>query len=157
MEQSQMAEVYDRWKNTVYRTALAYCRSIQDAEDITHDVFLIRFTRAPELPDENAEKAWLLRVTVNRCKNLLKSFHRSKSVPLDEALHVCETAEEHAVFDAVQELPAKYRLVVHLYYYEGYSVGEIAKITRRSETAVQTQLYRARKLLRTALGEEFEP
>lgn len=157
MDQAQMAVIYDRWKNTVYRTALAYCRSVQDAEDITHDVFLTRFTDAPDLPDDEAEKAWLLRVTVNRCKNLLKSFHRSKSVPLEEALHVCETPQEHAVLDAVSALPAKYRVIVHLYYYEGYSVKEVGEITKRSETAVQTQLARARKLLRKSLGEEFEP
>ena len=66
------------------------------------------------------------------------------------------TDSEHQVWDAVNALPEKYRLVIHLYYYEGYSVAEIGTITGRSETAVQTQLYRARKLLKNKLGEELE-
>ncbi|HAM69339.1 MAG TPA: RNA polymerase subunit sigma-24 [Ruminococcus sp.] len=156
MDYEQMAAVYDRMKNTVYRTALAYCRNVQDAEDITHDVFLARFEHEAPFPDDEAEKAWLLRVTVNRCKNLLKSFRRRFTVPLEDAGEVCVTDSEHQVWDAVNALPEKYRLVIHLYYYEGYSVAEIGTITGRSETAVQTQLYRARKLLKNKLGEELE-
>jgi RNA polymerase sigma-70 factor (ECF subfamily) len=98
----------------------------------------------------------MLRVTVNRCKNLLKSFRRRFSVPLEDAAEVCVTEPEHLVWDAVNALPKNYRLVIHLYYYEGYSVSEVGKITGRSETAVQTQLYRARKLLKKQLGEELE-
>ena len=157
MEQTQMAAIYDRMKNTIYRTALAYCRNIQDAEDITHDVFLIRFRHEAPFPDAEAEKAWMLRVTVNRCKNLLKSFRRRFTVPLEDAAEVCVTEDEHTLWDAVNALPAHYRLVIHLYYYEGYSVREIGEITGKSETAVQTQLFRARKLLKKALGEEIEP
>lgn len=157
MDQAQMAAVYDRMKDTVYRVALSYCRNVEDAEDITHDVFLARFAHDAPFPDNEAEKAWMLRVTVNRCKNLLKSFRRKFSVPLDDAAQVCNTQPERDIWDAVNALPANYRLVIHLYYYEGYSVREIGKITGRSETAVQTQLYRARKLLKDKLGEEIEP
>ena len=155
MEQAQMITIYERMKNTIYRTALAFCRNVQDAEDITHDVFLIRFRHEAPFPDAEAEKAWMLRVTVNRCKNLLKSFRRRFTVPLEDAAEVCVTEDEHTLWDAVNALPAHYRLVIHLYYYEGYSVREIGGITGRSETAVQTQLFRARKLLRKALGEEI--
>ena len=157
MDQAQMAAVYDRMKDTVYRVALAYCRNIQDAEDITQDVFLARFQHDAPFPDAEAEKAWLLRVTVNRCKNLLKSFRRRFTVPLEDAALVCRTQPEHDIWEAVNALPAKYRLVIHLYYYEGYTVREIGKITGRSETAVQTQLYRARRLLKSKLGEEIAP
>ena len=157
MDQAQMAAVYDRMKDTVYRVALSYCRNVQDAEDITHDVFLARFKHDAPFPDDEAEKAWMLRVTVNRCKNLLKSFRRRFTVPLEDAAQVCQTQAEHDIWDAVNALPANYRLVIHLYYYEGYTVREIGKIAGRSETAVQTQLYRARKLLKQKLGEEIEP
>ena len=156
MDTAQMEAVYDRMKNTVYRVALAYCRNVQDAEDITHDVFLARFRHEAPFPDDETEKAWMLRVTVNRCKNLLKSFRRRFTVPLDDAAQVCVTQPETDIWEAVNSLPPKYRLVIHLYYYEGYSVSEIGNITGRSETAVQTQLYRARKLLRSKLGEELE-
>ena len=156
MEQKEMAAIYDRMKNTVYRTALSYCRNVQDAEDITHDVFLARFRHEDPFPNAELEKAWLLRVTINKCKNLLKSFRRRFTVPLDDAAHVCVTQDEHAVWDAVNALPAKYRIVIHLYYYEGYSVREIGTITDTSESAVQTQLYSARKMLKKTLGEELE-
>ena len=156
MEQTEMAAVYQRWKNVVYKAAMAYCRNVQDAEDITHDVFLKRFQHAAAFPEDEAEKAWLLRVTINECKNLLKSFRRKHSVSLEEAEQICVTPQEHTVFDAVNALPAAYRIAVHLFYYEGYSTKEIAEITRRSDAAVRKQLQRAREMLKTALGEGFE-
>lgn len=157
METSKMAEIYDKYKNTVYRTAFAYCRNTADAEDITQEVFIKHFQRNRDFPDEQAEKAWLIRVTANRCKDLFKSFrYRNCTVPLDEVNLIYETPEESDVYHAVMELPAKYRLVIHLYYYEEYSVKEIGGIIGKSETAVQTQLYRARNLLRKALGKELK-
>lgn len=152
-----MAEIYDKYKNTVYRTAFAYCRNTTDAEDITQEVFIKHFQRNRDFSDEQAEKAWLIRVTANRCKDLFKSFrYRNCTVPLDEVNLIYETPEESVVYHAVMELPAKYRLVIHLYYYEEYSVKEIGGIIGKSETAVQTQLYRARNLLRKALGKELK-
>lgn len=152
-----MAEIYDKYKNTVYRTAFAYCRNTADAEDITQEVFIKHFQRDKNFPDEESEKAWLIRVTANRCKDLFKSFrYRNCTVPLDEVNLIYETPEESDVYHAVMELPAKYRLVIHLYYYEEYSVKEIGGIIGKSETAVQTQLYRARNLLRKALGKELK-
>lgn len=152
-----MAEIYDKYKNTVYRTAFAYCRNTADAEDITQEVFIRHFQRNRDFPDEQEEKAWLIRVTANRCKDLFKSFrYRNCTIPLDEVNLIYETPEESDVYHAVMELPAKYRLVIHLYYYEEYSVKEIGGIIGKSETAVQTQLYRARNLLRKALGKELK-
>lgn len=156
MERAQMAAVYDKFKQTVYRTALAYCKNVQDAEDITHDVFLARFQEKKEFPDSESEKAWLLRVTINHCKNLLRSYRRKNSVPLTEAEHVAAaemSPEERAVLDAVAALPEKYRIVIHLFYYEGYQTAEIAQITQKGEAAVRNQLQRGRELLKKALGE----
>ena len=156
MERAEMAAVYQKWKNTVYRTALAYCRNTQDAEDITHDVFLARFAETRDFPDQEAEKAWMLRVTVNHCKNLLKSFRRKTSVPLTEAEQIPAASmspEERAVLDAVAALPDKYRIIVHLFYYEGYSTREISQITNTGEAAVRKQMQRARELLKKELGE----
>ena len=94
-------------------------------------------------------------MTVNLAKDLLRSFRYRFSVPLDDADMTFELEEESEVWHAVMNLPAKYRSVIHLYYYEGYSAAEVAQLTDSTETAVQTQLYRARKLLKQALGEEF--
>ncbi len=152
-----MGVLYDKFSGTVYRVALSYCRNVQDAEDVMQDVFLKRFSLSRSFPDDMQEKAWLIRMTVNRCKNLLKAIRRRNAVPLEDAASLCVTEEESGIWEAVAALPVKYRLVIRLYYGEGYSVKEIAAMLRRSETAVQTQLYRARELLRDILGEEVTP
>ncbi len=157
MNREKMAAIYDKYHSAVYRVALSYCRNVQDAEDITQDVFLKRFTLDRIFPDEGQEKAWLIRMTVNRCKNLLKAIKRRNAVPLDDAKELCITQEETDIWEAVAALPPKYRLCVQLFYGEGYAVAEIAAMTNQSETAVQTQLYRARKLLKDILGEEVTP
>ena len=150
-----MERIYDTYHESVYRLAFAYCKNRADAEDITSEVFLKRFSVKKTFESASHETAWMMRVTVNLSKDLLRSFRFRFTVPLDDTVLIFETPEESEVYRAVMDLPAKYRSVIHLYYYEGYSVAEIAKIIGRSETAVQTQLYRARKLLKTALGEEL--
>lgn len=158
MNDVQMALIYDKYSSAVYRAAFAYCRNSADAEDITQETFIKRFQTDVSFPDDKAEKAWLMKVAANKCRDMFRSARYRyfyNSVPLDEANLVYETPEESAVYHAVMELSPKYRLVIHLYYYEGYSVAETAKIIGRSETAVQTQLYRARKLLKESLGKEM--
>ena len=151
-----MERIYDKYHNSVYRLAFAYCKNHADAEDITSEVFLKRFACRKEFENERHETSWMMNVTVNQAKDLLRSIRYRFSVPLEEAALCCETPEEHDVAHAVMELPAKYRSVIHLFYYESYSTAEIAEITGRSETAVRTQLFRARKLLKEMLGEELE-
>ena len=155
VDAQEMERIYDKYHASVYRLAFAYCKNRADAEDITSEVFLKRFACKKEFESERHETGWIMRVTINQAKDLLRSIRYRFSVPLEEAELCCETPEEHDVYHAVMELPAKYRSVIHLFYYEGYSTAEIAAITGRSETAVRTQLSRARKLLKTALGEEF--
>lgn len=155
MTQQTMEAIYEKYHLPVFRLAFAYCKNRADAEDITSDVFLKRFEADPVFTDERHETAWMMRVTVNCAKDLLRSFRYRFSVPLDDANLAYESPEESSVYHAVMELPAKYRAVIHLYYFEGYSVAEIAGMTGKSQTAVQTQLYRARKMLKGELGEEL--
>lgn len=153
-----MALIYDKYSSAVYRATFAYCKNSADAEDIVQETFIKRFRTDIDFPDDKAEKAWLMKVAANKCRDMFRSARYRyfyNSVPLDEAELVYETPEESAVYHAVMELPPKYRIVIHLYYYEGYTVTETAKIIGKSETAVQTQLYRARKLLKKTLGEEM--
>ena len=108
---------------------------------------------------ENDEhlKAWLIRVTINRCKDIFRSFRFRNIVSLDNANHLSyEIPDENKVYNAVMSLPEKYRIIIHLFYYEEYSTREIAGITRRSESAVRTQLHRGRELLKKILGKEFQ-
>ena len=150
-----MEEIYRRYHASVYRLAYAYCKNREEAEDLTSEVFLKRFAYEKPFENQTHETAWIMRVTVNLAKDLLRSFRYRFSVPLDDADMTFELEEESEVWHAVMNLPAKYRSVIHLYYYEGYSAAEVAQLTDSTETAVQTQLYRARKLLKQALGEEF--
>lgn len=154
-----MAEIYDKFSGAVYRIAFMYCKNKADAEDITQETFIKRFTADVTFPDDKSEKAWLLRVAANKCRDMFRSaryrFMRS-AVPIEEAGLVYESPEESLVFHAVMELPPKYRLVIHLFYYEGYSAAEIGRMTECSESTVQTRLYRARNMLKKSLGEELE-
>lgn len=156
MNAGELAECYETYKNTIYRMAYACLRNTADAEDIVQETFLKRFRYEKTFASAESEKAWLLRVAVNGCKDLLKCAYRRYNVPLDEAvMQLCVTPEEHAVTEAVLNLPDIYRLPVHLFYFEGYDTGEIGKILGVSQTAVRTRLHRARAMLKSALGEEL--
>jgi len=134
-------------QNTLYRTAIAMLRNKSDAEDILQDVFLKLYEKQPDFESAEHEKAWLIRVCVNMCKNRLKHSSRQTAELLLEG--VADVGEEHSrVLDSVLALPPKYRMAVHLYYYEGYNTSEISDITQQSESAVRKQLERARKQLK---------
>lgn len=150
-------DVIARYKDTVYRVAYTYCQNPADAEDVTQEVF-IRFIKAPAgFASEEHLKAWLIRVAVNLSKNLLRSAWFRKTVPLpDQETPRPEEETRRHIYDAVMSLPAKYRAVVLLYYFEDYSVREAAEVLRRKETTVQTQLQRARTMLRQMLKEEWQ-
>lgn len=150
-----LEEVFDKYCNTVYRLAYARVGNKYDAEDILQTVFLKLCKADVEFAEEEHIKAWLLKVTVNSSKNLLTSgFFR-----FTEPLHDGITAPEHEVSEVylqVAKLPLKYRTAVHLHYYEGYSVKEIAEITGTNEATVKTRLKRARARLAEVLkGDEI--
>lgn len=155
MEDTELEECYEKYKNAVYQTALAYLKNKADAEDILQETFMKRYHYKLSFPDSEQEKAWLLRVAINLCKNLLKSSHKRNCISLEETEFVFENQEEHTVTEAVMNLEPKYRMTIHLYYVEGYSVQEISKILSISSPAVRTRLHRARQMLKDILGKEF--
>ena len=158
MDSEKMTEIYDKYSNAVYRMAFAYCKNKADAEDIMQEVFINRFSADIVFEDEAKEKSWLLKVTVNKCRDMFRSLrykYSLTSIPLEEADIIYETQEESDVYHAVMSLPNKYRTVIHLFYYEEYTIKEISAITGDKETAIQTQLYRARKKLKDILGKEL--
>ena len=157
MDQTAFCSAAERYQNTVYRLALQYFGNSCDAEDAVQEVFLRLYTEQKPFAGEEHLRRWLLRVTVNYCRDVLKSpWRRRRAYP--------ETLPEQAVFDqteqtelytAVMALPEKYRTVVHLFYYEELSTGEIAQLLRLRQTAVTTRLHRARELLKQRLGENW--
>ena len=158
MYPEKMTEIYDKYSNAVYRMAFAYCKNKADAEDIMQEVFIRRFSADIVFEDEAKEKSWLLKVTVNKCRDMFRSLrykYSLTSIPLEEADIIYETQEESDVYHAVMSLPNKYRTVIHLFYYEEYTIKEISAITGDKETAIQTQLYRARKKLKDILRKEL--
>jgi len=145
--------------NTVRRICMLHLKNYHDTEDIFQTVFLKFFLSPVEFENSEHEKAWLIRVTVNACKDLLKSFFRSRTVSLNDLLSESEapTPDNSDVLEAVLSLPEKYRDVVYLYFYEEYSAAEIGRILRMNTNTVYTRLTRAKRLLREKLGgDEFE-
>ena len=142
--------LFRTYKDDVYRLAVCYTRSIQEAEDVCQSVFL-KLIEQPYI-HPGKEKAWLMQVTANQCRSLLRSAWWSKTEAMDETLSY-ESLQRSYVLDAVMGLSPKYRVVIYLHYYEGYSTKEIAKLLKISQSAVTTRLSRGRELLKPQLEE----
>lgn len=147
----QLEEAYDTCGPAVYRLAMVYLGCRPDAEDVTQEAFVRLLCRAPAFADGDHRRRWLLRVTANLCRDQLRGFWRKRVVELDDTLPA-PPSEERLALDAVMALPKQYRLPIHLYYYEGYSVAEIAEILRLGQSAVKMRLKRGRELLKIELG-----
>ena len=144
-----ITQIYNEHKNSVYRLALTYLHSQADAEDVCHDVF-IRMIEHMDSILPGKERAWLLTVTANDCKNRLKSRKRHASEELTDAIPTQE-AESQNVLETVMSLSVKERTVIYLYYYEGYSAEEIGRILKITASAVRSRMERARKHLKLKL------
>lgn len=149
----------EAYSDTVRRICMLHLKSYSDTEDIFQTVFLKYLTYRGDFQSDEHEKAWFIRVTVNACKDYLKSFFRSRTISLEELKDVSsEVTESHGeVLSAVLSLPQKYKDVVYLHYYEGYTAVEIGRILKKNENTVYTLLSRAKKILKEKLaGDDFE-
>lgn len=135
---------------------MVYLKNAADTEDIFQTVFLKYVLRSPAFESVQHEKAWFIRVTRNACKDLLKSVFKSRTVSLDRLIDTPAQipAAHQEVLEAVLALPKKYREIVYLHYYEGYSAPQIAEILGKNTNTVYTWLLRSRQLLREKLGGE---
>ena len=150
--------LFRTYGDMIYRLALVRTRSVADAEDVVQEVFLRCLKNNPSFASAEHQKAWLIKVTINCAKSLLGSAFRRHSVPEDAAGDLVSEDEtpDSTVYDAVMQLPEKYRTAIHLYYYEDYSVKEIASVMRTTESTVKSWLHRARAMLKETLGGEFD-
>ncbi len=157
MRQS-VQELVALYQNNLFAAAFHICRDAQDAEDVVQDTFVQYYTAKKEFDNEQHIRAWLIRVAINKAKNASRSFWRRNRIPLEEYMEtlVFETQESADLFEVVMKLPEKYRIVIHLFYYEDYAVSEIANILHLSESNVKVRLSRGRRLLRSALKEEWD-
>ncbi len=156
--EEEASRAIEQYGDTVRRICLVHLKNYADTEDIFQTVFLKYVLRSAPFDSPEHEKAWIIRVTVNACRDLLKSFFRSRSVPLEElTTQAAEMPEEsREIWDAVLALPPRYKNVVYLHYYEGYTAAEIGKILKKNTNTVYTLLNRARQLLKKDLEEVAE-
>lgn len=144
----------EKYADTVRRVCFMHLKNHSDVEDVFQEVFLKYILRDEPFESDAHEKAWLIRVAVNACKDVLKSFFRRRVASLEDAdIAALAIEDEHReVFDAVLRLPEKYKNVIYLYYYEGYTAVEIAKILNKNENTIYTWLSRAKLDMKRRLG-----
>ena len=147
-------EALDRYGDRLYRLALVMLKRSMDAEDAVQEVFLRYLDRIGTFRDAEHEKAWLLRVTTNQCRDILRSRQRHPQVALDQVPEEGHQPQDRAIWEALMALPEKYREVLVLHAVEGYRVEEIAKLIGKTPSAVKMRLSRGRKLLGESLGKE---
>lgn len=153
-------ELLEMYSDMVYKVAYSRTGNRVDAEDITQDVFLKYISVNKKWRDEEHRKSWLLRVAVNCSKDFLKSAHKRYTADFDEAPEQgaedsYELGEESDIAHAVRSLPEKYRIPIHLFYYEEMPIAKIASLTGTKESTVRSQLSRARDMLKKILKEEY--
>lgn len=164
MDNREFKRLADLYLDTVYRIALGSCGSTADAEDIVQNTFVKLLEYKKKFRDDEHAKRWLIRVAVNEGHMLWRKRSRERTIPLEDAAPLEEMAsfsealsqDESDLLAALDELPRKYRQILHLFYFEGYSSKEIAQILEISDENVRTRLQRARKQLKEILKGDWE-
>lgn len=153
-----LAQAMSTFGDAVYRLALSQTRLKADAEDVYQDVFLRLYNNETSFASNDHLKAWLLRVTINRCHDLARSSWKRRSVAFDperdDVATPVRSEEDAAVWDAVGQLPEQLRAAVNLHYVEGYSTDEIASIMQCRPATARTWLFRARARMRELLQDK---
>jgi RNA polymerase sigma factor (sigma-70 family) len=157
MRQS-VQELFEKYQNNLYAAAFNICKNTEDAKDIVQETFIQYYSLRKEFDNEQHIRAWLIRVAINKAKNINRSFWRKNKKPLEDYMEslTFETPESEELFETVMALPEKFRIVIHLFYYEDYAIREIADILKISESNVKVRLSRGRSLLKIKLQEEWD-
>lgn len=156
MSAQKFKDIYHTYKNLLFRIAFTSLKNSEDTEDILQEVFIKRLYEAPAFESEEHEKRWMIRVTVNLCKNHVKSFWYRNKTHMDEVAETTKwefDSEEKLLFSEVMSLPEKQRVAVYLHYFEGYTCKEIADMTESRESAVKMRLKKGRELLKLRMEE----
>ena len=151
-----VVRILNLYENDLLRMAYSYLHNMEDAEDVVQETVISYWQKAPEKMEPAKEKAWLLTVAANRSKNKIRYKKLRKTDELSETLIQEERDDLSFVWEAVKSLPVKYREVIHLFYYEGYSARDIAKILNRNESSVRSDLRRGRERLKKILKEAYD-
>ena len=154
MTDEQFTYLTTKYIDTVFRVALSWMKHPSEAEDVTQTVFMKLYREVKPFTSEEHVKHWLIRVAINECKKTFRNpFHRVEDIADYANSLSFETQEHSELYDAVMDLPQKYRVPIFLYYYEDYSTVEISKILGIPTPTVATRLHRGRELLKKKLQE----
>ena len=152
----QAAQILDTYGDTILRYAYSYLHNQSDTEEVLQDTLIQFLKTRPVFESDEHEKAWLLRVAGNLCKNRLKYNSLRQTDELREELIAEQREDLSFIWDAVQALPVQYREVIHLFYREGYSTREISQILGRKEATIRSDLSRGRGKLKELLKEAYD-
>lgn len=160
-QEEQLIELMNTYGDMVIRLAYTYVKQKQIAEDISQEVFISCYQNLGKFNNQSSYKTWLYRITINKCKDYLKSWNKRKVIPVDHSnmenimTHfVVENVDlDRELFWLVMKLPIKHREVIILHYYEDQSIKEISEIIHINESTVKTRIHRARQKLKKTLGE----
>ncbi len=157
----EITEIYERNYKMIYRICFAYLKNPVDTEDVVQNTFIKLIKLQPYFENPEHEKAWLIRISTNICKNFLRSgCQRCESI--DDHLeaesynNLAKETENNYILKVVMDLPDRYKTSVYLYYYEGYSSVEIADILNKPRSTIRNYLHEARKILKERLGDDFK-
>lgn len=151
---ADVEQTIEQYADMVKHICFVYMKNESDTEDVFQDVFLKYALFSDPFLSEEHKKAWLIRVAINRCKDVLRSFFRRNTCSLEEAVSIAapDSEDDSHVLEAVMRLPEKYKIIVYLHYYEGYSAVEIADILHKKVNTIYTQMAWAKAELKRTLG-----
>ncbi len=155
MQNQDLTQIYNKYNNLVYRIALTYTKNEMDAEDIMQDVFVKRLYYRKQFKSEEHEKNWMIRVTINKSKDHLKSFWKKNRCNIDDLQQQAIwniDYEKKQLLEELFRLADKYRITLYLHYFEGYNCKEIAQLLHCGESAVKMRLKKGRELLKQKLN-----
>lgn len=157
--EEECGRAVDRYADMVRHICLVHLKNAEDTEDIFQNVFIKYLQHDQPFEDEEHEKAWMIRVTINACKDQIRFWFRHRTTPLEAVAELAIEEDGHKeVLEAVLSLPEKYRDAIYLHYYDGYTAKQIGKILGKSENTIYSLLSRGRELLRPILGgDDNEP
>ena len=147
-------EKYSMFRNTVFSVIFNYLKNTDDTSDIMQEVFIRLYRTDTKFQNDEHLKAWLIRVAINLSKNFIRDNHRQQTELIDENIPYTDKNDDMDLMHLVMELPEKYRIPIHLHYYEGYQVKEIAQILQLPVSTVKIHLMRGRTMLKGSLETE---
>lgn len=155
--EAEAGRAVEKYADMIRRICFMHLKNYSDVEDVFQDVFLKYILHDQPFENDEHERAWLIRVAINACKDVLKSFFRQRVCSLEdidfEPFHIQD--ESRDMLDAVLKLPDNYKNVIYLFYFEGFSAVEIAKMLGKKENTIYTWLSRAKSKLKETLGGEY--